>query len=134
MSNALSTVDREPLAIRAAVTTAVTAVVHVAVVLGLPLDGTAELAIGSAVDAVGLVALIVWARPNITANAKVLARVTTDGRVVAGDAAVEPTGTEVDQPRARRGSSDRGSVSYAEGPRPVIAAVAVKPELVPPTE
>lgn len=91
----LTTTEREPLAIRAAVTAAVTAVVHVAVVLGLGLSQEAELAIGGAVDAVGLVVVLVWARPSVTANAKVIARVTNDGKVVAGDAAVTPTGTEL---------------------------------------
>ena len=94
-TSTLTTIDREPLAIRAAVTTAVTAVVHVAAVLGLPLDQAAELAIGAAVDAVGLVVLLVWTRPNVTANAKVIARVTNDGTVVAGDAAAISTGSVI---------------------------------------
>lgn len=92
----LTTSEREPLAIRAAITAAVTAAVHAAVVLGLlHIDKSAEAAIGAAVDAVGLVALILWSRVAVTANAKVIARVTNDGKVVAGDAAITPTGTEL---------------------------------------
>lgn len=93
----LSTAEREPLAVRAGVTAAVTAVVHTAVVLGvLHLDAIQETAIGAAVDAVGLVVILVWVRSGVTANAKVIARVTTAGGVVAGDAAVTPTGTPLE--------------------------------------
>lgn len=112
----LTVAEREPLAIRAAVTAAVTAVVHVAVVLGLGLSQEAELAIGGAVDAVGLVVVLVLARPAVTANAKVIARVTNDGKVVAGDAAVTPTGTELAAQR------------HADAPT-VVGPVEVKPSL-----
>lgn len=59
--------NREPLAIRAAITAAVTALVHVAVVFGL-LDLTVaqEALIGGAIDAVGLAVLTVWARGAVT--------------------------------------------------------------------
>lgn len=113
-ASTLTRLDREPLAIRAAVTAAVTAVVHVAVTLGLPLDQAAELAIGGAVDAVGLVVLLVWTRPAVTANAKVIARVTTEGAVVAGDASTTPTGT----------------IIPATGGINPVAEVPVKPGLV----
>lgn len=87
----------EPLAVRAAVTAAVTAVVHVAVLLGLPLTPETETGIGSAVDAVGLLVLILWARAGVTANAKVVARVSTStGQLVAGDAAAFETGEILD--------------------------------------
>lgn len=89
----LSFDDRDPLILRAAVTAAVTAVVHVVVVLGAPLDSSAETAIGAAVDGLGLVVLLILARRKVTPNAKVVARVTSRGRVVAGEAAVEPTET-----------------------------------------
>lgn len=113
----LTTTEREPLVIRAAVTTAVTAVVHVAVVVGLlNLDQGAETAIGAAVDAVGLVVLLLWARPSVTANAKVIARVTNDGKVVAGEAAVTPTGTEL------------AAQQRADAPT-VVGPVEVKPGL-----
>jgi hypothetical protein len=91
----LSVPEREPLAGRAAITTAITAVVHLAVVLGLPISHEAETSIGAAVDAVGVVVLIVWGRAGVTANAKTIARVTTEGTVVAGDAAVRTTGEEI---------------------------------------
>lgn len=72
-----------------------------------------------------------WTRYVVTPNAKVLARVTTSGRVIAGDAAVEPTGTEVDQPAVRKQGTSDSPVGYS-GPAPVIASVAVKPGLVAP--
>lgn len=73
-----------------------------------------------------------WTRYGVTANAKVLARVTSDRRVVAGDAAVEPTGTEVDQPQAALGTGEAGVYYHVERPARVVAAVVVKPELAPP--
>ena len=58
---------REPLVIRAAVTAAVTALIHVLVVTGvLPIDAAAEQAIAGAVDALGLVVAIVWGRAAVT--------------------------------------------------------------------
>jgi hypothetical protein len=63
--SALST--REPLAIRAALVTAVTALVHVGVVLGLlDLDASAEAVIGGAIDVVGTAVLVVWSRGAVT--------------------------------------------------------------------
>lgn len=111
----LTTTEREPLVIRAAVTTAVTAVVHVAVVLGLGLSQEAELAIGGAVDALGLVVVLLWSRPSVTANAKVIARVNNDGQVVAGDAAVTPTGTELPAQRTAAGATIVGRVAVKAG-------------------
>lgn len=37
----------------------------------------------------------IWTRYAVTANAKVVARVTTDGHVVAGEAALAPTGSRI---------------------------------------
>lgn len=111
----LTPIDREPLAIRAAVTAAVTAVVHVAVVLGAPLSTEAELAIGGAIDTIGLVVLLLWTRPNVTANAKVIARVTNAGAVVAGDAAVTPTGTELAATRHADRATVLGEVEVKPG-------------------
>ncbi len=88
--------EREPLVVRSAVTAAVTACVHVAVVLGLPLDAAAETAIGGAVDAVGLVAILILVRPKVTPAAKVVSRVNTAGEVVTGEAAALPPGTILD--------------------------------------
>lgn len=88
--------EREPLVVRAAVTAAVTAVVHVAVVLGLPISNEAEVAIGGAVDAVGLVVLLFLVRPKVTPAAKVVTRVNTAGEVVTGEAAAVPVGTILD--------------------------------------
>lgn len=90
----LSLVERQPIAVRAAVVIAVTAVVHVLVVAGLVSDDV-EKAIASAVDALGALALVLWSIKSSTPNAKVITSVTTAGTVVAGDAAVEPTGTPV---------------------------------------
>lgn len=41
----------------------------------------------------GPIAATLWSRFAVTPNAKVITRVTTTGEVVAGDAAVAPTGT-----------------------------------------
>lgn len=61
---------REPLAIRAAITAAATAVLHVLVVLGaLPIDADAEAAIATAVDLVGFAVLVVWTRGKVTPTA-----------------------------------------------------------------
>lgn len=70
-----------------------------------------------------------WTRYVVTPNVKVLARVTTDGRVVAGDAAVEPTGTEVDRVANRLQGSSDNPIQY-DGPAPTRAVVSVKPELL----
>jgi hypothetical protein len=62
---ALST--REPLAIRGAIVAAATAVVHVAVVLGIVhLDASAEVAIGTAIDLFGTAVLVIWTRGAVT--------------------------------------------------------------------
>lgn len=112
----LNLAQRNPVAVRAAAVGAVTAVVHVGVVTGLvPAD--VEQPIAGAVDAIGLLALVLWAVPSVTPNAKVLTRVTTDGAVVAGDAAVVDTGTEL------------GVVQDPSG-APLAGYVAVNPELV----
>lgn len=58
---------REPLAIRAAIVAAVTAILHVLIVLGvLPIDATAEHAIAGAVDLVGTAVLVAWTRGKVT--------------------------------------------------------------------
>lgn len=59
-----------------------------------------------------------WTRVAVTANRKVIARTTTDGRVVAGDASTVPTGEELD---------------VAPGPvtgLPAVQPVAVDPRLI----
>lgn len=111
--------EREPLALRAAITAAVTALVHIAAVYGL-VGADAEVAIGTAIDAVGLLVLIVWARAGVTANAKVVARVTTDGDVVAGDAALADTGTALGVDDGR----------HTVDGLPVVLPVPVHPRLV----
>ena len=58
---------REPLAIRAAIVAAITAVIHMLIVLGvLPIDESAEHAIAGAVDLLGTAVLVVWTRGKIT--------------------------------------------------------------------
>lgn len=59
-----------------------------------------------------------WTRFAVTANAKVIARVTTGGGVVAGDAAVSPTGSAL--PTNRRGAS----------PLPTLDPVVIQAGLV----
>jgi hypothetical protein len=87
--------EREPLAIRAAITVAVTTIVHVAVVSGL-VDKALETPIATAVDAVGFVILVLWGRAGVTPNAQVVAQVTPTGSVVAGDASSVQTGASLD--------------------------------------
>jgi len=110
----LSLADRNPVVVRGAITAAATAIVHVLVVLAL-VPARVEDPISTAVDAIGLVVLLLWARAGVTPNAKVITRVTTSGRVVAGDAAVRPAGQPV--------AVVPGVVARTE-------PVAVKPELV----
>lgn len=58
---------REPLVIRGAITAAITAVIHVLVILGVfPIEPEAESAIGLAVDLVGTAVLVVWTRGKVT--------------------------------------------------------------------
>lgn len=109
--------EREPLAIRAAITAAVTALVHVAAVYGLVAKDQ-EVAIGTAIDVVGALVLVIWARAGVTGNAKVITQVTNEGTVVAGDAAVTPTGTELDV------ATPAGSMF------PKVQPVPVKPALI----
>jgi phosphodiesterase/alkaline phosphatase D-like protein len=62
---------REPLVIRGAVVAALTALVHVGVVLGvLDLSAEAETAVGVAIDVVGTAVLVVWTRGAVTPVAK----------------------------------------------------------------
>ncbi|WGH21372.1 membrane protein [Arthrobacter phage Emotion] len=58
---------REPLVIRGAIVAAVTALIHVLVVLGaLPIDESAETAIAGAVDLIGTAVLVAWTRGKVT--------------------------------------------------------------------
>lgn len=58
---------REPLAIRGAIVAAVTALLHVLIVVGaLPIDADAEHAIAGAVDLLGTAVLVVWTRGKVT--------------------------------------------------------------------
>lgn len=59
--------SREPLVIRGAITAAITAILHVFVILGVfPIAPEAESAIGLAVDLVGTAVLVVWTRGKVT--------------------------------------------------------------------
>lgn len=58
---------REPLLIRGAIVAAVTALLHVLIVLGvLRIDEAAEHAIAGAVDLLGTAVLVVWTRGAVT--------------------------------------------------------------------
>lgn len=59
---------REPLAVRAAITAIVTALAHAAVSLGW-IDTEAESAITAAIDTVGALVLVLWARRAVTPTA-----------------------------------------------------------------
>ncbi|UZJ23728.1 hypothetical protein RHODO2019_10975 [Rhodococcus antarcticus] len=59
--------SREPLAIRAAITAAITGLIHVLVVTGvLGIDADSEGAIAGAVDVVGALVLTLWSRASVT--------------------------------------------------------------------
>jgi hypothetical protein len=58
---------REPLVIRGAIVAAVTALLHVLIVLGaLPIAPDGEHAIAGAVDLLGTAVLVVWTRGKVT--------------------------------------------------------------------
>lgn len=57
----------EPVVIRTAIVAALTALLHVAVILGwAPIDPDAEDAIAGALDLVGVAVAAVWARQGVT--------------------------------------------------------------------
>jgi hypothetical protein len=59
--------SREPLIIRGAIVAAVTALLHVLIVLGaLPIDVDAEHAVAGAIDLIGTAVLVVWTRGKVT--------------------------------------------------------------------
>lgn len=59
--------EREPIVIRGAVVAAVTALIHVLVILGVfQIAPDAESAIALAVDMVGTAVLVVWTRGKVT--------------------------------------------------------------------
>ena len=114
----LSLADRNPVVVRGAITAAATAIVHVLVVLAL-VPARVEDPISTAVDAIGLVVLLLWARAGVTPNAKVIARVTTRGDVVPGAASGLPAGAGV-------------GVRSTETGDPILSRVHVDPTLVDP--
>lgn len=59
--------SREPLLIRGAIVAAVTAILHVLIVLGaLPIDESAEHAVAGAIDLIGTAVLVAWTRGKVT--------------------------------------------------------------------
>ncbi len=59
--------SREPLIIRGAIVAAVTALLHVLIILGaLPIDADAEHAVAGAIDLLGTAVLVVWTRGKVT--------------------------------------------------------------------
>lgn len=59
--------EREPLIIRGAIVAAVTAILHVLVVLGvLAVPEASETAIAGAIDLVGTAVLVIWTRGKVT--------------------------------------------------------------------
>lgn len=112
----LTVIERNPLAVRAAVTALLTALLHLLVEAGVPVSEGLQGAIANAVDVAGALALVLWGASAVTPNAKVISRVTTHGHVVAGEAAVVDTGSPA-------------LLTETKGELPV-PLVAVKPELV----
>lgn len=88
----LSTTQADPAMVRAIVVAVF--VLLAALGIGWAADPSPELVGALVVLGAPLVALMqgLWTRYAVTANAKVIARVTTAGDVVAGDAAAQPTG------------------------------------------
>lgn len=116
---ALSVVKSQPAVVRGAIVAVVTAVVHVLVVAGV-VDHDTEKSLAPLIDALGFALAIVWIRYGVTPNAKVVARVSTsEGVVVAGDAATVTTGATI----PARGVTVTGE--------PVLAPIPVDPSLVP---
>lgn len=77
---------REVVAQRALIVTAGTALVHAAVVIwALPptLDATAPVVVGSAIDLVGVLAAVLWARAGVTPADPALAPKSADGEAFA---------------------------------------------------
>lgn len=65
--------SREPLAIRAAITVAVTAVLHMLVVLGfIGIDADQEASVAAAVDMVGALVLTIWGRSAVSPASEVM--------------------------------------------------------------
>lgn len=95
----LSLPEREPLTVLALIVGAVSAVIDVVVAFGVSLAPAAEHSILAAVNAIGLLAIVLLVRPRTVPAAKVIARVTTGGDVVAGEASTIPTNTLVDVAR-----------------------------------
>lgn len=59
--------SREPLLIRGAIVAAITALLHVLIVLGvLQINEAAEHAVAGAVDLIGTAVLVVWTRGAVT--------------------------------------------------------------------
>lgn len=115
----VSTLQAEPAMVRA-----VTVALVLAGSLGFTwaADVNADTVTALAIALGFLVPLVqgVWTRYAVTANAKVVARVSTStGTVVAGDAAVAPTGTEL---AVRDNPGDLQA--------PAVLPVQVKPELL----
>lgn len=69
-----------------------------------------------------------WTRRAVTSNRKIVSRVTTAGEVVAGDASVLPTGTQLETP-VREGWADVAPGVAVGGAFPVAAA-PVDPQLI----
>jgi len=113
---ALTKTQSEPALVRGAVVAVLALLASAGVGWATSVDAT--LVTGVVVAVIAL-AQAVWTKFAVTANAKVLTRVTTDGRVVAGDAAVAPTGALV-------------PVQGGGGSTPVTGSVPVRPELVTP--
>lgn len=115
----LSLNARDPLAVRAAAVSVVTVLVGLAIAFGVPITDEQKVALVGAAAVLAPIAVALLSRPKVTANAKVIARVTTRGRVVAGEAAEQPSETVV-------ATGDEVEVD-ADGPMP---AVTVRPELL----
>lgn len=99
----------EPVLVRTAIVSALTAALHVAVILGwLPIDEEAEVAIAGLFDLVGVAIAAVWSRSAVIPVAKI-------EEAVRKDAAITPSGEVIE-------SSHEGVVydeSTREGSLPV---------------
>lgn len=112
----LSLPEREPTVVRSVAVGVVVAFLHLLVGYDV-IEADKEPLILGFVDALGLLILVLSVRGSVVPAAKVVTRVTTQGDVVFGEAAVEPTNSLAD---------DGTQIDDGE----TVAVATVRPELL----
>lgn len=124
----LSTKESEPALVRGVVLAVLGLLATLGVSWGANVD---KETLGAIVGFVVVVMPLVqglWTRFAVTSNKKVVAQVTSDGAVVAGDASTLPTGLELETPM--RDGYVELAPGVAAGGRAPVAAVPVNPALL----